>query len=92
VGHRIGLRKELRVGWQIRIIQTGFARDDYDLDRWPPMPDGMSEFQPIHSSRHIDVSEYQGDIRSTFQCLDGLIRISRLDGNKPSIFYKLDRD
>ena len=56
------------------------------------MPDDMSEFQPIHSSRHIDVSKYHGDIRSTFQYLDGLIRISRLDGNKPRIFYKLDGD
>ena len=50
----------------------------------------MSKLQPIYSSRHIDVRKYRGDIRSAFQYQDGLIRISRLDGNKPSIFYELD--
>jgi hypothetical protein len=45
----------------------GFTGNDYDLDGWPPMPHGVSEFKPIHTSRHIDVSKYHRDVCATFQ-------------------------
>ena len=67
-----------------------FTGDDYDLDRWPPTPHGVSEFEPIHSSRHIDVSKYQRDVYSTFKYYNGLVSVSCLDRNKSRIFYNLN--
>jgi hypothetical protein len=69
-----------------------FSGNNYYLDRGPPMPDGMSEFQPIHTSGHIDIGKYHGDICSTFKYQNGFVRISRFDSDIPRIFYNLDGD
>jgi hypothetical protein len=60
----------------------GFTGNDYDLDGWPPMPHGVSEFKPIHTSRHIHVSKYHRDVCATFQYCDRLVSVSRLDRDK----------
>ena len=69
-----------------------FTGDNYDLYRRPPTPHGVSEFEPIHSPGHIDVSKYQRDIYSTFKYYNGLVSVSRLDRNKSRIFDNLNSE
>jgi len=50
----------------------------------------VSELEPIHNSRHIDVGKYQCDVYSTFKNCNGLVSVSCLDRNKSRIFYNLN--
>lgn len=60
------------------------GRHDYS-DGWPTVSDKLCELQPIHRSRHVDVSENDADLAVIDQAQDRFIRIGSLDNIEPGI-------
>jgi hypothetical protein len=62
------------VGTDLHVSGSG-----HDLDRRPAVPNRSGKFQAVHAPWHLNVSEYDYDIRARFKNRNGLVRISRFD-------------
>ena len=73
----VRLRDKLAALWQQLQVAPAEPRRDDDLNRRPSPTHGMREFDPIHGSRHVNVSEHNSDIVAAFQDTNGIVRVRR---------------
>jgi len=66
------LAKKAGVGGNIDVCQFQLPGYQDDLDRRPALMHRMREFQTIHTARHLDIGDKQGDIRTRLEDCDSL--------------------
>ena len=59
----VWLPHELRLDRQLIYSNSAVPRGYYDLDRRPSLSDGGCQCQTSHSPGHVDIGEYQADLR-----------------------------
>ena len=76
-----GLARNTPRSGRSRFPNLDQARSQNQLDWRPPIPDGASQFKPIHRTREMDVGEDYPNVLASFQngncalgahCFDGL--------------------
>jgi len=81
----VGFGEEAGANGQLTFIKNGSSRSYYQFYGGPPIPDIMTEFDPIHSAGHLHVGKHQMDIRTGFKNTDRFVGGLRLNYLKPSI-------
>ena len=83
---RVGLWEKDAALWKQLLNVLKFQpRSDDDLNRGPTVAHRMSEFDPVHRARHVDIGEHHPDIVSILQDTYRLISIFCPDSFKSSV-------
>jgi hypothetical protein len=70
---------------------NGKARSDDQVNRRPAMPYQVRQLHPTSGTTHVHVGEYDTNIVTAFENLDGLFGIRSFQRRIACIFYELDR-
>jgi hypothetical protein len=74
----VGLWQKSTTAREILITNPDLAGSGYNLDRRPPISNRCCQPKTVHRAWHLNISEYDIDIRSALQDVDRIVGIASL--------------